>query len=124
MPGPVPAVVPDAAGHCHCWLLKQGRCAWPMTKPTPPWCMQWLGGGAHNEKPTEPSTPGSPNATPSLAVLAGQYIVMNGVRVKKYRGMGSLEAMTQGSEQRYLSDTQVRGDVCIGVCVLVLCTCY
>lgn len=28
----------------------------------------------------------------------------NGQRTKKYRGMGSLEAMTQGSDARYLGD--------------------
>ena len=38
---------------------------------------------------------------------AGDYMVVNGSRVKKYRGMGSLEAMTKGSEARYHSDTQV-----------------
>lgn len=36
----------------------------------------------------------------------GNYITVNGVRVKKYRGMGSLEAMTKGSESRYYGDTQ------------------
>lgn len=36
----------------------------------------------------------------------GKFFVSNGVRVKSYRGMGSLEAMAKGSEVRYLSDTQ------------------
>ena len=36
----------------------------------------------------------------------GSYSVVNGVRVKAYRGMGSLAAMTKGSEARYHSDTQ------------------
>jgi len=36
----------------------------------------------------------------------GDYFVLNGQRVKKYRGMGSLEAMKKGSESRYHSDTQ------------------
>eukprot|EP00775_Hariotina_reticulata_P004723 gene4724-4973_t len=36
----------------------------------------------------------------------GDYFYVNGQRVKKYRGMGSLEAMAKGSEARYLSDTQ------------------
>ncbi|KAL4323955.1 hypothetical protein GQ457_11G018030 [Hibiscus cannabinus] len=35
----------------------------------------------------------------------GAYEYRNGQRVKKYRGMGSLEAMTKGSDQRYLGDT-------------------
>ncbi|XP_059295746.1 inosine-5'-monophosphate dehydrogenase 2-like [Lycium ferocissimum] len=35
----------------------------------------------------------------------GTYVYQNGVRVKKYRGMGSLEAMTKGSDARYLGDT-------------------
>ncbi|XP_027342667.1 inosine-5'-monophosphate dehydrogenase [Abrus precatorius] len=35
----------------------------------------------------------------------GTYEYRNGQRVKKYRGMGSLEAMTKGSDARYLGDT-------------------
>ncbi|CAL9095132.1 hypothetical protein MUK42_03040 [Musa troglodytarum] len=35
----------------------------------------------------------------------GVYEYLNGRRVKKYRGMGSLEAMTKGSDARYLGDT-------------------
>ncbi|XP_031379331.1 inosine-5'-monophosphate dehydrogenase 2-like [Punica granatum] len=35
----------------------------------------------------------------------GAYMVQDGRRVKKYRGMGSLEAMTKGSDARYLGDT-------------------
>mmetsp|Transcript_13408 Transcript_13408/g.18327 ORF Transcript_13408/g.18327 Transcript_13408/m.18327 type:complete len:509 (+) Transcript_13408:41-1567(+) len=34
----------------------------------------------------------------------GDYFYQDGVRVKRYRGMGSLEAMQQGSDTRYLSD--------------------
>ncbi|CAN6936559.1 unnamed protein product [Brassica oleracea] len=34
----------------------------------------------------------------------GSYEYKNGKRIKKYRGMGSLEAMTKGSDQRYLGD--------------------
>ena len=40
------------------------------------------------------------------AEAPGDFITISGVRVKKYRGMGSLEAMTKGSEARYHSDTQ------------------
>lgn len=35
----------------------------------------------------------------------GIYEYQGGRRVKKYRGMGSLEAMTKGSDARYLGDT-------------------
>ncbi|KAI4333268.1 hypothetical protein L6164_018100 [Bauhinia variegata] len=35
----------------------------------------------------------------------GSYEYQSGQRVKKYRGMGSLEAMTKGSDARYLGDT-------------------
>ncbi|CAI9277610.1 unnamed protein product [Lactuca saligna] len=35
----------------------------------------------------------------------GAYTNQGGQRVKKYRGMGSLEAMTKGSDARYLGDT-------------------
>ncbi|MFS7927974.1 putative IMP dehydrogenase [Helianthus anomalus] len=34
----------------------------------------------------------------------GAYVYQDGRRVKKYRGMGSLEAMTKGSDARYLGD--------------------
>lgn len=36
----------------------------------------------------------------------GEYFKVNGTKVKKYRGMGSLEAMQKGSESRYYGDTQ------------------
>ncbi|KAG0460349.1 hypothetical protein HPP92_020235 [Vanilla planifolia] len=35
----------------------------------------------------------------------GSYEYQGGLRVKKYRGMGSLEAMIKGSDSRYLGDT-------------------
>ena len=50
--------------------------------------------------------PHPPTHTAITAAAAGEYVTVNGARVKKYRGMGSLEAMGRGSEARYHSDTQ------------------
>ncbi len=36
----------------------------------------------------------------STCCIVGHYFEQNGVKVKKYRGMGSLEAMMKGSESR------------------------
>jgi len=36
----------------------------------------------------------------------GEYFYQDGVRLKRYRGMGSLEAMTKGSDKRYVWDVE------------------
>jgi IMP dehydrogenase len=46
----------------------------------------------------------------------GEYFYQDGVRLKRYRGMGSLEAMSQGGEKRYVwDDTQTAVKVAQGV---------
>lgn len=46
----------------------------------------------------------------------GEYFYQDGVRLKRYRGMGSLEAMTKGGEKRYVwDDTETAVKVAQGV---------
>ena len=45
----------------------------------------------------------------------GKYFYRDGVRLKKYRGMGSLEAMEHGSSQRYFSSSHASMRVAQGV---------
>lgn len=46
------------------------------------------------------------NLLAGTAEAPGEYFYENGVRVKRYRGMASLEAMEQGGAKRYLADAR------------------
>jgi hypothetical protein len=55
-----------------------------------------------------------------------EYLILlyqNGRRVEKYRGMGSLEAMTKGSDARYLGDTAMLkiAQGVVGACYKPMC---